>query len=326
MFELSPAIPPRSDLDWCWYLRRQGRIGEALERVLHDIGVMHPGGWADWHPSTMTDTGAPVEMLFSAKECSLSLRTEVEDPAKDPAGRVSKVCALIADLGGTPPPAALRDVISAAQSTANLRFGAWLGLRQCEEHLGTMLYAEVPAAAADLAGLLSSEQIAPILHGLENRAQVTKIGYDTHTGEVTVYCETDQAPDAIIPTLAKPAGVSPHPLINDIAHMIAAGSAHGHTPKTFGFSYTTRKDGSAPTLTLQMSAKALFGTDKVIEKMVKDYPGEHIAAYAALIEQHLPAPVGKTHHGNIRLRAVGDQCPLLSIGVAAPWICQFENS
>ncbi len=129
MFNLAPAILPRSDLDWCRFLRSEGRVGEALERALHDIEVMVPGGWADWQPSTMTDTGAPVEMTFAANQSALSLRTEVDNPASDPSGRVAKACNLITGLGGTPPPAALRDVISAAQGAADLQFGAWLGFR-----------------------------------------------------------------------------------------------------------------------------------------------------------------------------------------------------
>ena len=65
MFELAPTYPSRSDLDWCWYLRKQGAMGEAVERILHDVGVMNPSGWADWQPSTLTNTGAPVAMNFT---------------------------------------------------------------------------------------------------------------------------------------------------------------------------------------------------------------------------------------------------------------------
>ncbi len=198
MFELAPAIPPRGDVDWCWYLRRQGTAGEALERALHDIGVLQPGGWADWQPSTMTDTGAPVEMIFTPDPTELSLRTEVDDPGKDPSGRVAKACNVISRLGGAPPPTALLDVISAAQGGANLRYGAWLGLHRCPNTLGLTLYAEVPPEATDLVGLFSSVQIAPTLAKLGDDVQLVMIGYATHCAETTLYFETTQSPEKIV--------------------------------------------------------------------------------------------------------------------------------
>lgn len=324
MFNLSPAIPSRSDLDWCWFLRKEGRIGEALERVLHDIGVMQPGGWSFWAPSPLTDTGAPVEMMFTANQSDLSLRTEIDDPANDPKTRVGRACALITELGGSPPPPVLRDVIGAVQSTAKLRFGAWLGLRHDNHGLATTLYAEVPAPATDLSGLPSFGQVLPTVQGLGDSTTVTMIGYDTSSGKVTVFCETHLSPAVAIPELVQPAGVSAEPLLQDIEQMIQAGAMPTYTPAKLGFSYTLNGADAAPTLTLEVSAKALFGTDAVIEQKVKDYPGDHSDAYSALMDQHVLAPKGKTHHGKISLSARKDAYPILSIGVAAPWICPFD--
>lgn len=325
MFELAPPIPSRSDLDWCWYLRRQGQIGEALERALHDIGVMHPGGWADWQPSTMTDTGAPVEMQFTANQSVLSLRTEVDDPGKDPRGRVAKACGIITQLGGTPPPATLRDVISAAQGAADLRFGAWLGLHRGAASLGMTLYAEVPAAAADLTDLLASTQIKPTLDALGNNVRLTMIGYTTHTGETTLYFETELAPEDVIPKLVQPAQASAEPLLRDINDMLDEGVANARPLRTLGFSYTLHNDGSTPTLTLQISSNTIFGFDDVIETLVRNYPGNHVASYAAMADQFEPAPKGLTHHGKVGLQARGEKRPLLSIGVAAPWFHPFDT-
>lgn len=103
MFRFAHAISSRKDLDWCWFLRGQGRVGELLERALHDIGVMEPNGWADWAPSTMTQTGAPVELTFDQDETGLRILTEVADPASDPVNRLSQVYRTMAQLGGTPP-------------------------------------------------------------------------------------------------------------------------------------------------------------------------------------------------------------------------------
>lgn len=295
-----------------------------LERALHDIGVMHPGGWADWQPSTMTDTGAPVEMQFTANQAGLSLRTEVDDPSKDPSGRVAKACALITELGGTPPPAALRDVISAAQGTSDLQFGAWLGLHQSSQNLGITLYAEIPSAASDLTSLLSNAHIKPTLLALGDTVKLKMVRYCTESGEITLFFETDAAPETVIPKLIEPAKVSAAPLLLNINEMLDAGTDGARPLKKLGFSYTLHNDNRAPTLALQVSAKALFASDAVIEQRVRHYPGDHVTAYAALADQLLPAPQGKTNHGLIDLHPRGDRYPLLSIGVAAPWICPFD--
>lgn len=296
-----------------------------LERALHDIGVMQPGGWADWQPSTMTDTGAPVEMQFTADETGLSLRTEVDDPGNDPSSRVAKACMMITRLGGTPPPAALRDVISAAQSAADLQFGAWLGLHQSSQNLGIALYAEIPSAASDLTSLLSNAHIKPTLRTLGDTVGLTMVRYCTDSGEITLFFETDAAPETLIPKLVEPSHVSAAPLLLNINEMLDAGADGARPLKKLGFSYTLHDDDRAPTLALQVSAKALFASDAVIEQRVRHYPGDHVTAYAALADQLLPAPKGKTNHGLIHLHPRGDRYPMLSIGVAAPWICPFET-
>lgn len=326
MSELLPVIPSRGDLDWCWYLRRQGQIGEALERVLHDIGVMHPGGWADWQPSTMTDTGAPVEMHFTANQSVISLRTEVEDPGKHPGSRMAKVCDLITELGGGAPPVALRDVIGAIQGAADLRFGAWLGLHQCARKLGMTLFAELPANALELMGLFPATQIMATLEKFGDGIRPTMLGYHSFSGQTTLYFETDLAPQDVIQDLAIPSGVSPVPLLRNIGGMLDnAGAVNAGLMKKLGFSYTIHTDGSLPTLALQISAKDVFGSDAVIGQLVRNFPGDHVAAYAGLADQLFPAPAGKSFHGDVGLQARGDDSPLFSIGVAAPWNCPFDT-
>lgn len=325
MSDLFPVIPSRSDLDWCWYLRRQGHNGEALERVLHDIGVMHPGGWSDWKSSTMTDTGAPVEMLFSANRSALSLRTEVDNPGQNPSGRMAKVCDLITKFGGGPFPAALRDVIGAAQSVAGLRFGAWLGLRQHARELDMTLYAELPSDTLDLMRLIASARIMPTLERLGDDIRPTRLGYAALREETSLFFETERAPQDVIPDLVGPANVSSVPLLRSLGGMLDTATAvNAGTLKKLGFSYTWRKDGSAPILTLQMSAKDMFGSDAKVAELVRAFPGNHAAPYAVLADLLGSAPRGKTYHGDIGLQARADTSPLFSIGVAAPWHCPFD--
>lgn len=325
MYPLDPAIPSRSDLDWCWYLRKQGQLGDGLERILHDIGVMTPGGWADWQASTMTDTGAPVEMLFTGHQTSLRLRTEVEDPAIDPTGRVAKVCKIMRDLGTVPPPTALRDVISAAQGAGTLTYGAWLGVCQCDKTLCTTLYAEIPPEAGDVTRLLLADSFAPTIAALGDEVAITMVSYEACNGAVTVHFETPSAPADIVPVLVVPARVSAEPLLGDIGVMLEAGSAFGDPRCELSFSYTTHKNSAVPTLQLEVSSQAMFGTDDVIQGMVRNYPGTPMSSYAGLADQLVAAPFGKSHHGKIGLLACGDACPTLSIGVAAPWWSPFDT-
>jgi hypothetical protein len=318
MSKFETVIPSRSDLDWCWYLRKQGQIGEALERTLHDIGVMQPGGWAQWRNSTMTDTGAPVEVIFNADGKCLSLRTEVDDPASDPRGRVAKVCNVIKTLGYRPPPAGLREVIGAAQGDAELRFGAWLGLSKCATSHAATLYAEFPGTAADLAGLVSSPKVTACLNELGADATIHMLSFDAETRQIALFCETSLDPQMIVPKLAEVAQVPAEPLLTTIAQMLDAGAPALGAP---GFGFTMQADGAPPLLSLQLSSKDLFASDSVIGAIVRDYPSNHVTAYRGLADMLWPAPKGQMHHGDISLQARGKDMPLLSIGVAAPWAC-----
>lgn len=325
LHRLEPTIGPRSDLDWCWYLRRHGAAGDTIERALHEIGVMQPGGWADWIGSTMTDTGAPVAMQFTAHQTNLSLLTEVADPQSDPATRVSDVCELMQKFGDTPPPDAQRNVISAMQSSDLLTFGAWLGLKVADNRLETSLHADIPADSADLCALLMSPEIRPVIAALGDLVQPRMISFDARSRDVTLHFDTTSDPHDIVPLLCIPSQVSPVPLLNDITHMLDAGNVYTKSWCELSFSYTFHDDLRPPTLTLFASAKGLFHNDTLIETMVRDYPGDHMRAYTGLADQLVRTTDGTTHHGKIGLQANGDKCPILSIDVAAPWECPVES-
>lgn len=320
MFNLAPAIPARSDLEWCWYLRRHGRAGDALERVLHDIGVMDPGGWAQWQPSTLTDTGSPIAVVFSTGDDALALTTEVEDPKNDPATRFARVCEIIKMIGGNAPSTAFRDVISAAQGSADLEYGARLGLRHDGKKLHTVLYAEIPEAASDLSALVSETPFTPILQDYGPSARATMVAYDTQTKRMTIHCEADNVKRTILPALCLPAQVSPDVLSMSIDGMTDGPPRIDLPTSKLGFSYTIDDNGNLPVLALSFNSKELFKDDYTIEKRVRACGGNKLPTYTSLIE-HLPvAPVGTTHHGNFTMTARQNAAPTLSINVAAPWI------
>lgn len=317
MLGFAPAIPPRNDLDWCWFLRRQGREGEALERVLHDIGVMTPTGWADWAPSTLTATGVPVELIFCSGDPGLRLRTEVADPASDPADRVEQVCRLMASLGGTTPAAALRDVLSAAQSAQGLQFGAWLGLHQRRHKLHTRLFAELPAAATDLADLIYPPVIRNAIKDCAANIEPTLLEHDGARGVQTVHFSACGQIPVILRELAAIADVS-HAILS-VTHAMLTGH---HDAAAFQngcllFSLTQQALDRPPVLQLHIAAADLPGTDRQIAATVRDLCPTPMVPYASLIDM---LPAGQTrqpHHGNICLTARPGAAPAVSAGVAA---------
>jgi len=321
MSKFSNVISSRSDLDWCWYLRRNGAVGERMERVLHDVGVLQPGGWASWANSSLTDTGAPAQVIVSPNCDAMSLQTEVADPASDRKTRVARVCKIIADLGHKSPPNAIREVISAGQSDHHLNYGAWLGLRMSKTKQAAILIAEMPTQATDLTGLVTSDAVTASLRMFGKAVEVQKLAYDGATGETTIFCQTTQDHNGMIADLAKVAGMPAAPLQLSVENMFAAGRPDLDRSKPWGFSLSMPKGGGTPGLALQFAAKDIFASDAKVSKMVRTHPGDHHAAYTTLDEILLPAPKGQMHHGTIGLIARHSGSPALSIAVAAPWAC-----
>ncbi len=323
MFNFAPAIPARSDVDWCWYLRRQGKSGEALERILHDIGVMDPGGWAAWGRSGLTTTGSPVEMLFTAGQTDLQMVTEVANPQSDASNRVAAVSKIMHGRGGKPLPAGLRDVISAAQTAGGLTYGARLGLRHGKSGLQCQLLAELPAAATDLSGLIYDAAIAPTIDKLGSDARACMVSYDSASGDVALHFKLKDAEPQHLGLLAEPAQVSP-----DILAMamdgLAETAANELPAKQVEFSYRMRGNDQPPVLALSMCSAAVFGSDANIAKGIKAIGGYQLTGYTSLVDNLPPASVSGTHHGKIGMTARQGAAPLLSIGVAAPWACMFD--
>ena len=325
MFEFAPALPARRDVDWCWYLRRQGREGEALERALHDIGVMHPGGWADWAPSALTTTGAPVEMQLAEQRGGLALVTEVADPASDPDTRVARVCQIMVDFGGTAPGPAFRDGLSAAQGAGALRYGAWLGLRQRGRDLQTRLFAELPDDAHDLTRLFCPPEIASVIDRCATDVRARILSVDGSTGETALYFTCRRATQATLAELATLAQVSDSVLIRALAGLVGK-SAHGALPLSrFGFSLTMNAGGAVSLLQLHVPVAALRrGNDHQIAAWLKTCLKSPVNGYPDLLDALQSVGSDRTHHRLISLTARSAAPPSLTISVAAPWSCPQE--
>ena len=256
MFGFPRSTSARNDVEWCWFLRRRGKNGEAMERALHDIGVMDHSGWADWQASPLTGTGAPAEVVFTAGQAGLCVTTEVDDPARDPAERLNKVCTLISDLGGNAPDAALRDVIAAAQCGADLTYGARLNILQNGARRQTKLLAEIPPTAADLATLLMPS-VSRSLQTLGDNRALTMLECDSATGSVTIHGKITQATLPHLPPLAEIADVSPDSLALAMEGLTETAMSGALPADTLGFSLTARPAGQPPALSVFLPAAAL---------------------------------------------------------------------
>lgn len=313
------TIPHRSDLEWCGYLRRQGPEGEAMERVLHDIGVMVPGGWADWAPSRLTAVGAPIEMQFTQHASGLRLRTEVADPASDPVNRVSQVCRTMTRLGDTAPDFVMRDVLGAAQSSGTLNYGAWCDLHQTGKHLRSQLCAELPADAQDLIQIICPPRVHALLHPDLTGIRATMVCIDGATGTREMHFIARNTDAMILERLASAACVSHPMLVSAVRRLTGHRGADGQQFKRLGFSLLIGNQQDPPVLKLHFAAAKLFKTDRAAAAYLTSKNTAPIRGYQHLIDV-LPATArGRIHHGLVHLIAQKDYAPWYSASVAAPW-------
>ena len=319
MFNFAPAFPARSDVDWCWYLRRQGKPGEMLERKLHDIGVLDPGGWAVWGPSPLTSTGSPVEITFRAGQSRLQLVTEIANPSGAKDDRVNEVCRQIAGLGGIQPSAALREVIGVAQSNAQLGYGARLGLRYGKAKIHGQLFAELPADARDLSALITGTSFATILDSVGDLAQPAMFSHDGESGAQTMHFVLKNPTQECLGHLAKPAKVAPEILTIALTGLFGLGTGKELPALPLHFSYRSRGNGKPPMISLGYSARTLFKSDAAVTRRVKSVGGFETAGYCALVDNLPPAAVSTTHHGLLGVTATTGAAPVPWVNVAAPW-------
>jgi hypothetical protein len=288
MFSLAPANPARSDLDWCWFLRGFGHAGDVVERALHQIGVMDHSGWARWQRSDLTETGAPVSVRFSTHDRALSIITEIANPAHDPKTRFAAACDAITALGGAAPDTAFREVISAAQGSSSLSYGARLGLRHDGDSLKITLYVELPAGASDLSGLLSQPNASatPVPH-----RDPTMLSYDTLTKQVALFCPTGS--DAC-------------------AHLIT----NLASPKPVTLRYTL---GGEDSLAFRVQQGAFLSTDPQLKAQLLTFERGISQRHPCLMDHLPPASAETAFHGGIWVSEHETAQPSLSFDVPAPW-------
>ena len=307
MFNFAPVIPARSDLDWCWYLRRHGRAGDMFERALHDIGVMDPAGWAPWRRSLLTPTGAPVEVLFVAGQPDFALTTEVVDPAQDAADRLETVCRVIETLDGGLIDQSLLDVVGAAQGSGKLQYGARLGLTVNSSRFTCALFAELPENGADVARLLYRKTALAEL--VDGRPIMLKI--DADEGMTTL---SFPAQDIDLDGLNQAAGI----------HADAFSCPERWSQPSL-ISVAIDRDGALVSVVRTFRASDLFETDLKAGRYLRDAEGFDGTAYRAMVDHLPPTAGGVMAHNTISLTAARGAKARMQVSVAAPWGCMVDD-
>ena len=183
---LSPVFSGRSDIEFCSFLRGYGPAGEAMERTLHDFGVLTPGGWADWQASGLTPGGAPLMLQLGDTRAALSARFDFEDPAAGPRARLARAQGRLRRLATPALPAPLREVLAAAQGRgAHLRWGARLDVVQTGRRRRLGLCAEWPERAADLEPALVPERVRAAAESARV-GRLDRVSHDAATGVTTL--------------------------------------------------------------------------------------------------------------------------------------------
>ena len=316
MNKFQTIISSRTDLDWCWFLRRQGASGEAVERVMHDVGVLQPGGWANWQGSTLTSTGALATASFRSGDRGLRVTTEIADPGGNRHWHLERARQIVERLA----PGAIPDAYFAGarqvQSGTNLRFGARLQLTASGRKVMPALIAEWPANAQTAS--LPDATLSKALARLPFAARIVRVSYDAAEAAPTVTLRaTGRLADAL-PKLCAIADVPSGPLQQMIGELTAPGMQPG---RDFGFGLTAGRTGLNPTLTLHLPATDLSRNETALTQKLRGRLGGQQGGYATLMDMHLTSSQPPIHHGAVSLTARSAGAPDISVAVAAPWAC-----
>ncbi len=147
---------------------------DALETCLAPLDA---SAWPQvaWGFSRLTTTHYPVEFGFSTHEDRLRVTLEVAGPETPDDLRLDAALDLAAALGLPPPNATRIAAWRELQSSAVLRWGCWLSLRQTDRGVGVKLYIEAPRGE-------TAEGIARI-----PGSRLHMVGYDMESGAAEHY-------------------------------------------------------------------------------------------------------------------------------------------
>jgi hypothetical protein len=267
----------------------------------------------------LTPTGSPLEFGFADAGGGLRYTVEVGPPGRNAERRLSDICEFVSGRGFPPPPVDLLDRVTDLQAAGLLTYGAWLGVRHDGADDRFKIYAEVPTAAGPAVEDWMKQVLGAPLRLPGPPPRIELIGLDAGSGRVEVYyASTDMLRSGVSMALNR-AGLSgtPASILSVIDGMTSVSAGARLPGRDVGFSYAVTQGAHEVAFTLYLVARKLFGDDQSCTEWIAG----RLPGHGDLM-QILPAtPPGITHHGMVGLTvAPGVARPLLSTGVAAPWM------
>lgn len=295
------------------YLESLGAEGQRAKALMQNLGLFWLGG----RPSRLTPTGAPVEFGFTQAGKGLRYTVEVAPPGRNPEKRLAQIERFLINREVPLPDKNLRSKLAAAQRSGPLTYGAWLGVRHDGPADSFKIYVEVPTGGGGrldtwVTDLLGQPHRAP---GPPPRIEM--IGLDANGTRVEVYYASTDVLRTAVPILMDRAGLGADAMLSIIDSTTPFPSGARLPARDVGFSYAVTPGQPGVVFTLYFVAQKLFGDDAGCATWIAG----RLPRYADFIT-HLPmGPLGTTHHGMIGLSmAPGLNQPVLSTGVAAPWV------
>ncbi|CBS91124.1 hypothetical protein [Azospirillum lipoferum] len=269
--------------------------------------------------SRLTATGAPFEFCFAEGASGLRYTVEYGPPGEQPERRLSDILGFLTRQGVQPPRGDVLDRIAALQRLGGLTYGAWLGVRHHDACDRFKVYAEVPAEAAPAAEAWTTEVLGkpPRLPGPTPR--VNMIGLDADSNRFEIYLASRDLLRTGVSMALLPAGLSEMAggILSAIDGMTPFAPRARLPARDIGFSYAVSAGRTEVTFTLYLVARKLFGDDRGCA----DWIGDRLPEHARLMRILPLASPGIVHHGMIGLTVgPGLARPLLTVGVAAPWM------
>jgi hypothetical protein len=298
------------------FLETWGPVGVRANQLLQEIGL---SASASWPASRLTPTGAPLEFGFTEVGGGLRYTVEIAPPGVNPGQRLSDICEFVLGRGILLPPVDLLDRVADLQAHGLLTYGAWLGVRHDGSDDRFKIYAEVPSAAGPAVEDWMTKVLGAPLRLPGPAPRVKMIGLDAGSDRVEVYyASTDMLRTGVSMALDR-AGLSGMPAsILSVIDGMNPFSAGARLPaRDVGFSYAVMQGKPEVAFTLYLVAQKLFGDDQGCTEWIAG----RLPGHGDLIQVLSATSPGVTHHGMVGLTvAPGVTRPLLSTGVAAPWM------
>jgi prenyltransferase beta subunit len=302
------------------------RMIDTLSLLLAGISPS-PRPNLSWEFSTLNKNSFPVEFTFASHDASVRYTSEVAGADVDPGDRLSQAKRQLAALGNDPWLTRIAH-LDLVQTTKELQWGAWIGVRHRSDGERYKLYVEVPKAGSAYAtgmvhAALGCEPLLPA-----KAASLIAIGQELASSRTEFYFKINHPGLAYweVGYLLRRVGMESRQM--DLLNLIEA--TRGYTlqaersklPKTtYGFSISTSSEGEPSIFSLFTFAGPFLGGDGAIRQRLLSLAEQrawNFHTYAALTEPLIDWQHQNLHHNAIAFLIAPEGSPGLHISLSPP--------